>query len=322
MKKVSVVVPVFNAELYIKQCLESIIEQTYYNLEIIIVNDGSSDSSGKICDDYAIIDNRVKVIHNLHHGVSYTRNCGIESASGEYIVFVDADDTIEKNYISILVESTLKYDYDLVLCNIQDVYKYKKIPRKINNCLTESFIQDYSKLLAILRGPCVKLYKKNIIEKHKIFFPVDINVGEDQIFNFNYYKYVVRYKFIDKALYNYCHKNNVMSLSKLRTEDSFNNSLKKITVEKIFLDEMNIRNADVVLSSQAIGIIMNYSVCKNIEGCNYSGFKNRVKKIHSIIGIPFKGITLKRKVICALLNNKLYLLIYIYYKLKYYKNKI
>ena len=96
---ISIIVPVYNVEEYLKECIDSIINQTYKRIEIILVDDGSTDKSGKICDDYAKIDKRIKVVHKENGGLSDARNVGISVSSGKYIAFVDSDDWVEKNYV-------------------------------------------------------------------------------------------------------------------------------------------------------------------------------------------------------------------------------
>ena len=104
-KLISVIIPVYNIESYIKQCMDSIINQKYKNFELIIVDDGSTDSTGKICDDYAVKDNRISVVHIKNFGVSNARNIGINLAIGEYLVFVDGDDYVGNNYFETYDET-------------------------------------------------------------------------------------------------------------------------------------------------------------------------------------------------------------------------
>lgn len=121
LPKVSVIIPVYNVEKYLIECLKSIVNQSYKNLEIILVDDGSPDNSGKICDEYATCDTRIKVIHKENGGVSCARNVGLDLASGEYICFVDPDDWLEYNalelcftYLLITKADLCFFDYDLV----------------------------------------------------------------------------------------------------------------------------------------------------------------------------------------------------------------
>ena len=99
--KISIIVPVYKVELFLEECIDSILEQTYRNLEIILINDGSPDNCGKICDEYAIKDERIKVIHKKNGGLSDARNAGIENCLGEYIAFIDSDDILHPEFIEI-----------------------------------------------------------------------------------------------------------------------------------------------------------------------------------------------------------------------------
>ena len=116
MKKISIIVPVYKVEPYLKRCIESIINQTYTELEIILVNDGSPDNCGDICDEYAKIDKRIRVIHKKNGGLSDARNAGLDIASGQYIGFVDSDDYIAKDMYEFLVKLMEKYDADISIC--------------------------------------------------------------------------------------------------------------------------------------------------------------------------------------------------------------
>ena len=103
--KISIIVPVYKVELFLEECIDSILEQTYRNLEIILINDGSPDNCGKICDEYAIKDERIKVIHKKNGGLSDARNAGIENCLGEYIAFIDSDDILHPEFIEILYQN-------------------------------------------------------------------------------------------------------------------------------------------------------------------------------------------------------------------------
>lgn len=115
---ISVVVPIYNVEKYIEKCIDSIINQTYTNLEIILVDDGSPDKCGKICDEYAKRDKRIKVIHKENGGVSSARNIGLDNLNGEYVTFIDADDYISNNYCEELLNALKTENADCVACRI------------------------------------------------------------------------------------------------------------------------------------------------------------------------------------------------------------
>lgn len=128
--KISIIVPIFNTEKLLKKCLNSIISQTYKYFELILVNDGSTDNSGQICDDYANKDSRIHVIHKSNGGVSSARNAGLEVAKGEYIGFVDSDDYINQYMFETLYKYAIKFSSDIVLCNFKKVYEFKNVIEK------------------------------------------------------------------------------------------------------------------------------------------------------------------------------------------------
>lgn len=124
---VSIIIPVYKTESYLAKCIESCMHQTYQNIEIILIEDGSPDRYGEICDAYAKQDERIRVIHKENTGVSDSRNEGLEIASGEFIMFVDSDDWIDAEMVEELVTAQQKYDVDLVECGHRNIYKDGKI---------------------------------------------------------------------------------------------------------------------------------------------------------------------------------------------------
>ncbi|GFI42006.1 glycosyltransferase family 2 protein [Thomasclavelia cocleata] len=152
---ISVIVPVYNVEKYLNCCIESIINQTYQNIEIILVDDGSTDKSGYICDNYAKKDNRIKVIHKTNGGLSSARNYGIDKANGKYITFIDSDDYISKHYCQILLETLMKYDADISIGN------YKRVNENIQDDLD---ISDYNIDTLTGKEACFKLYTKQMVQ--------------------------------------------------------------------------------------------------------------------------------------------------------------
>jgi glycosyltransferase involved in cell wall biosynthesis len=164
---ISVVVPVYKVEPYIRRCIESIIGQTYTNLEIFLVDDGSPDCCGKICDEYAQKDSRIKVIHKVNGGVSDARNVALDLATGEYITFIDSDDYVSKYYIEYLYNNLLKEKADISCCGVKVFFKdagvINDMPGLIDDNLkvfdTASAIKEmlYSKYFS--NSPCGKLYK-------------------------------------------------------------------------------------------------------------------------------------------------------------------
>lgn len=208
MPKVSVIVPVYNTEKYLPRCIESILAQTFTDFELILVNDGSTDNSGKICDEYAKKDSRIVVIHKENGGASSARNKGIDNAKGEWIAFVDSDDFVSEHFLYNFINA-LSDNTDLIIGGITKIDESKNIleTRKYDAAFI-NFCQDFSylfekKILQKHNGPCAKLYKLSIINEHILRFHEDIISGEDVIFNYNYYIYVVWANIIETSDYYY-----------------------------------------------------------------------------------------------------------------------
>ncbi|QNU66608.1 glycosyltransferase family 2 protein [Ruminiclostridium herbifermentans] len=164
---ISIIVPIFNVERYIHKCINSIVNQTYKNLEIILVNDGSEDNCGTICDEYAEIDSRIKVIHKENGGLSDARNVAIDIITGDYVTFIDSDDFVEADYVEYLVKLIQKYSADVSICNInktfEDKYKKEDSIEDIQYIYTqqEAIMQMlYQKLFDV--SACAKLYKTEL----------------------------------------------------------------------------------------------------------------------------------------------------------------
>ncbi|WP_198023286.1 glycosyltransferase [Virgibacillus sp. SK37] len=214
--KVSIIVPVYNAEEKLTACLDSILKQSYQQLEVILVNDGSTDKSGQICESFAAVNKHIQVIHQPNAGPSAARNRGLRAATGEYVQFVDADDTIHKTITEKLVMAA---NGDLVICGYQTISPYgqtRYIPSLVGNYTFEEFRQHIGLLYKeiILPSPCNKLYRLENIRKHTITFNEDLNMGEDLLFNLDYMATCSAIHVLPETLYDYCiHQEHSLSSS-------------------------------------------------------------------------------------------------------------
>lgn len=206
MPKVSVIVPVYNVEKYLGKCIDSILNQTFSDFEIILVDDGSPDNSGAICDEYAKKDDRIKVIHKTNGGVSSARNDGISEANGDYIMFVDSDDFIEPQMLEAMLPTE---DEDIIFCGFRYVYDDRTEERLIESfCLIskEEFINKYyidSEMTNVISGPYNKLFKKAIIDENNIKFNQNISICEDGLFVVEFMQKAAKFSNIGTAYYNY-----------------------------------------------------------------------------------------------------------------------
>ena len=186
MPKVSIIVPIYNSETHLSRCIDSILAQTYSDFELILVNDGSIDNSGKICDEYAQKDSRIIVIHKENGGTSSARNIGLEKSHGEYITFVDSDDTIYPNYLC-----TFSYNADFEVAGLETIGSNNDInlPQATlllsnNNDIANWFINNYDALY--LTTICSKIFRREVIISRLLQFELSLKRGEDTIFVYNY----------------------------------------------------------------------------------------------------------------------------------------
>lgn len=211
--ELSIVIPVYNAEKYIEDTIKSILDQTYKNWELILVNDGSKDESQYICEKLALKDKRIKLISKENSGVSDSRNTGIKAAQGKYIGFVDSDDLIEKDMFEKMILNF--YESEIIICG----YKIRTIKGKI---IKDSFRKPSLKGIFFLKeienifmeegqlfnSVWNKFYLTEIIKKNKIFFKTDLKTGEDLVFNLNYLSCIRKVSFLDENLYIYFKREN------------------------------------------------------------------------------------------------------------------
>lgn len=190
MPEISLIIPIYKVEKYLPRCLDSVLAQTYTDFEAILVDDGSTDGSGRICDEYAAKDHRFKVTHKPNSGVSAARNTGLEAAEGNYIVFMDSDDELEADYLKNLMVD----DFDWVITGIKNLDADETIQHEFVYG-DEKYRHFNSSDLALMMkrkcfsGPCCKRFKTDIIVMNKIRFHEDISLGEDTLFLAEYAVY-------------------------------------------------------------------------------------------------------------------------------------
>ena len=167
---ISIIVPVYNVQKYIGKCIDSILSQTYLNIELILVDDGSSDASGRICDEYGKRDGRIRVIHQENEGVSSARNHGMEEAQGEYLCFVDADDWIPKYSVKQLATRIIASGSDLATGKIKLIFPLRNNDTAFSHYGTlsrDSELDWYKTVSTISPGPVAKIFKRSIIQEKK-----------------------------------------------------------------------------------------------------------------------------------------------------------
>lgn len=281
MEKVSVVIPVYQNEKSIGQCIDSLYKQTWKNLEIIIIDDGSTDNTLKVLQHLSLNKKNTILIHQENMGVSAARNRGVEVASGEYLTFVDADDLIEEEYIQVLMDSMKKENTDLVIDNIWPAIKNKDCHNyKIKN-LSPSFPYLYRKYC--FHNVWGKLYKTVLAKQ--ILFNNKFRMGEDLLYNLDYLKLINTFTLIHENGYKYIE--NINSATHSYRKGDFNNQKQlneaSISFYKDFLngDKKNISIIEQVFSKNVLLLILTVISSKNLKN------DKKLSILRSVIDNPY-----------------------------------
>lgn len=316
--KVSIIVPVYNVEKYLRRCMDSLINQTFKDIEIIAINDGSTDKSIQILQEYKEKDSRVKIIDKENTGVSDSRNKGIKTSNGEYILFVDSDDWIDLDMIDHMYENAKKNESDLVMCSYVREFKNHSKEKLFN--LDEEVIYEKDKVKELNRkiiGPIndelsnpegldslgtiwAKLYKSQIIKKysHRFIDLEEIGSAEDTLFNIFIFKNIDKVTFLNKPYYHYW-KGNKSSLT-----SGYNPNL-KLQWNKLFsyirhfidnnkLDEEFYEALDNRIAMCVLGLGLNECNKKNKQPLNIKVINLRNILNDSLIRTSYRNFQINR----------------------------
>ena len=231
-EKISIIIPTYNVEKYIERCLKSVVNQTYKNLEIIVVDDFSNDNTFSIIQYISNQDNRIRIFRNNHHGVSCARNLAIKKSTGRYIMFLDGDDEYENDMVQAMYEHISLEEVEMVVCNYANIFSNKIDQNAVYSedgvrSVKEYLKDDAAKHHVLYYGAIWnKIYDANIIREKRIIFDDTITLGEDTLFNIKYLKYVKKIYVIKKVLYNYYRENQGSLTKKLSSIDTWETTIK------------------------------------------------------------------------------------------------
>lgn len=200
---VSVIVAIYNAEKYLRRCVNSLVNQTLHDIQILLIDDGSTDNSGAICDEYAAKDSRVKVFHRSNHGVAATRQFGLEQATGIYVIHADSDDWVDLDMYEKMYQVAENEQADMVISDYVEEHKGKSIHRaqKPSSSDSNAVLAD---IFTFLYGACWnKLIRLEAIRKYNIDFVENVNFGEDKIFNVRLLQHPIKVAYCPNVLYHY-----------------------------------------------------------------------------------------------------------------------
>lgn len=266
---ISVIVPIYKVEKYLNECIRSIINQTYHNLEIILVDDGSPDKCPEMCDDWAKKDGRIRVIHKENGGLSSARNAGLDICTGEYISFIDSDDWIDPYFYEVLLSEITKSESDIVMCAIIAEYsngQRDKIPGLDEDCIfsQEDLLHNFLYHQKHLCGGVVdKLYRKEIFKN--VRFPIGLN-SEDRYVHAVTYSSINKFRYVNTVLYHYRKRENSICTTKQISSHTFD----QIKTCKMACDYLCDQKKATEVECTYFMMIAHHDVLRNLVLCKAS----------------------------------------------------
>ena len=295
--KISIVIPVYNSENKIKKCLNSIINQSYKDFEIIIVNDGSTDGTINICNKYKEFDNRIFIINQKNMGVGKARKVGITKSTGDYITFVDADDWLSRNSLEIMVSEINRTNSDIIQFAHTNVYKWLRVKKEIAD-ITINYHELKENYIIDLLGGCnrtikpsvwAKVYRTSIIKNAVLNIKEDLRIGEDIYLNLLAFtnKNVHKISLLNKSVYYYKVGVGLMSNLPLNYLNEYN-KLKKIQYKFIIENKLN---DEIMFQCQVETVYLIKYACVNIVK-NINDKKECIQNISDCFKYDFVKIAL------------------------------
>lgn len=335
MCKISIIVPVYNAEEYLERCLRSLINQTMKDIEILLIDDGSVDESSSICNEYKDRDNRIKVFKQKNSGPAKARNLGIEYASGDWIMFVDADDEISLEMCQKMHTVAINADADLVICNIINIFENEKM-YECKPFLSNDEVIKYEKIVNLkklmisrdietgddaimLTGPVCKLISKKMIGETR--FPEKLTMGEDVCFVLSILTDGVRVLHYNKGLYYRYVRQDSLSFKKDENIGKrtalYTNWIKEYAQGEALLED----DVKTMETKNVINVFQNYFLLENIS------IRDSIKQIKKYISdtkyaigfweVLYLNISCQRKLLLMLWKFKLYQILRMVYRIKF-----
>lgn len=270
MRACSIIVPVYNTEQYLERCVDSILEQTFADFELILVDDGSSDRSRFICDEYAQRDSRVRVIHKENGGVSSARNHGIVAATGKYLMFCDSDDYVSSDWCQKMIEVVQEHSDAWIVCGVEKHYNTSSLslypPGDRTNLLIlpkEDYFTVYKSYLSAYSWN--KIYNRKIIIEHAVFFDETIKNGEDIEFNIRYFQYIKKIACVPCVTYHYNCENEHSEMGRYNPK-RFDNSRFAYQIRKTVIAERYMSEYQTMWFSRFVGDLRYVFDKRNVWG--------------------------------------------------------
>lgn len=328
LSKISVIVPVYNVEKYLSRCIESILAQTFTDFELLLIDDGSKDASGKICDEFAKTDARIKVFHTENRGVSTARNLGIKEASADWICFVDSDDWVEETFLSDLYGDGFSQDECIVFQRA--IIEYESFPEKnrisfpyypditLHAPFDEKQIIKYKILEDVFVW--AKIFNKNIIRTHDIRFCENLSIGEDVAFLHTYLQFVKEIRLQSSFSYHYMRRNIVTLLNTFHSSEEWVLAYKVLTAANdAICDKLPVKGTEYVKKICTTNSLYQlYLACINVNENNYHSIFSYVRSKKALFDKYFHPLNLKQRMFKTFLFAKWMPYRFIFFSVKQY----
>ncbi|MCR8660660.1 glycosyltransferase [Paenibacillus endoradicis] len=320
-KLLSIIVPIYNVEAYLEKCIDSLLNQSYGNVEIILINDGSTDRSGLISDKYSELDRRIKVIHRLNGGLSAARNTGIKAASGYYIAFVDSDDFVSEDSFNVLIEKAESNDLDIVCGNAFRYFenRNKKTVMIQNDMTTEKVYSGVEYICDKIEGnayqPCVWLnvYRASLINDNQLFFKEGI-LHEDEEWTPRVFLKTSRVQYSNHVFYYYVQRQGSIMNARDKTKNGIDVVETCLELDQIYSDISSISHRKILKSYLA----KLYLSAITVGRLSRKEFKQYINK--KFVYDRVKGGKDRIKMILFILSPKIYVIVNRYSQSKYSNN--
>ena len=307
---ISIIIPMYNSAGTIERCLVSVMRQTFHNIEIIVVDDGSTDNGANIVLSLAAKDDRIRYIRQENGGVSRARNRGLDEVHGEWICFIDSDDEVVEDYLSSMYYLIQETNCDIVMCAYREVKKNSFVnvllPKEKMKSLKGNLREDFETLRYYTSSPWMKIFRKDWIEALQLRFREDMALAEDRYFNNHYYTLCRSVAFVNRAQYIYYRSDT--GLSRAATPACFENEMENLAYMIRFMEDAQIERRESIIADYICQCIRRYIQMPG-EKNNIAASCRRLKRIRQY---DKRAKLYKRKdsIIYWLLRMRLYLLIY------------
>lgn len=302
---VSIICPVFNARDTIDRCVDSILAQSFSNWELILVDDGSTDGSGSLCDGFSAKDSRIKVLHYNNEGVSSARQHGMDTASGEYFTHIDPDDWISTDWVGGMYDTALTKDADIVICDFMMVFRNgSRLSRQCHPCYSQRHIAMAVSGAKMSHSICNKLVRRSVFDKYGLSFPEGLQASEDALVCHSLFIKGVKCAFCEGVYYYYDRFSNDNSLTRVRLERILEAVQESVTMlEKV--------EGDRVIRDRAIRTLKSVAKMKAFYFLPYEDFRDVYREYNTgyVLRNLYKFTKVEGYVALALVirdNNKAY----------------